>query len=776
MSSLKRVVQNIWEHIQDAWKDIQKSTEDGKDFLRNNILRQPQTLRDYNITATLTQKELLDTLKGFHNSNIQNIKSWIAEDLLLTMDRKNFPINEHKIENIYREIITIEDLYNYEGNEIIEEIQSLLDLSNKIQPKDAIMRKIKETFKNNNNVLTPTKQKVIKWILENNQSGEIHEEELKSDLKLEYKTKAVDDAYEIITNKFTIKIYQLLCHEREKNEKQESTLETAREIFNQAKEFSLKQSKEYTLQKLTPQDIFSLQIYNYNSNFWNTHVKDGNNPSDLILFKPHTPRPPKPKIEWPAHPKYHDFEYVEDYERAEQERNVKTRQLKKMPEYRKRNEWTEKTERMKDILQAVVDLWPLKKISNWIVKRISAVLDRTVWAWVQRTIETVFRPNILEMSPEEEELLRHILVDVYHGGKKCFIVLNHETFANIPMTIVKFMQVAHEMNMENINEHFTTIIWPLLATHRKQNALLNSLSSILVTHPADNRIPWAKRISNHQQQNAWSQFEKDLIEKKEHDEINGNKKNKDWQIYFCAPSWTRDIVHYSDNWIPQIFIPDASWWSNITTAKLISRLHSQNPDLRVYAVSTNTTELKRPNQEQWVSPNNNKWNKNATVSMHLKEINAEDFSAGKTTEEITKNIISAILSGIDYPIPSYKTRKPSRNPIKRHRNKWKQYYDYDENGKVNEVPCAIPLPTIIFQYLKKFTKTPEYAKTWKLPECFFDKEWRLDLNNEVFKLLQEFSKTNEYSRDKKIPPELFDENWYINLELLKAKIENNQIK
>ena len=62
------------------------------------------------------------------------------------------------------------------------------------------------------------------------------------------------------------------------------------------------------------------------------------------------------------------------------------------------------------------------------------------------------------MSSEEEELLRHILVDVYWGGKKCFIVLNHETFANIPMTIVKFMQVAHEMNMENINEHFTTII------------------------------------------------------------------------------------------------------------------------------------------------------------------------------------------------------------------------------------------------------------------------------------------------------------------------------
>ena len=766
MSSLKKVVQEIWEHIQDSGKDFIQFPKDLEDSVRNSILRQPQTLRNYNITTALNQRELLDTLQWFHNSNIQNIKSWIAEHLLLTMDRKNFPINTHKIENIYWEIITIDDLYGYEWNEIISKIQTLLDPNTKTLTKDAILKRIKEIFKeSNDNVLTPTKQKIIKWLLENDPSFADYEE-TQSDYNIEYRTKAVDDAYEIITNKFTIKIYQLLCHEREKNESQESTLETAKEIFNQAKDFALKQSKEYTLQKLSPQDIFSLQIYNYNSNFWNTHIKDGNNLNDLVLFKPHTPRPPKPNIKRPERPKNQDFEYAEDYERAKQERNVKTRQLKRMPEYKKRNERTEKTERMKDILQVVVDLWPLKKISNWIVKRISAVLDRTVWAWVQRTIETVFRPNILEMSPEEEELLRHILVDVYWGGKKCFIVLNHETFANIPMTIVKFMQVAHEMNMENINEHFTTIIWPLLATHKKQNALLNSLSSILVTHPADNRILWAKRISNHQQQNAWSQFEKDLIEKKEN--LDSVQKKKEWQIYFCAPSWTRDIVHYSDDWIPQIFIPDASWWSNITTAKLIRGLHAQNPDLRIYAVSTNTTELKRPNQEQWVSPNNNKWNKNATVSMHLKEINAEDLT--------TENIISTILNGIDYPIPSYKTRRPSRNPIKRRRNKWKQYYDYDENGKINEVPCATPLPTIVFQYLKKFTKTPEYAETWKLPQCFFDEQWKLDLNNEVFKYLQEFSKTGEYSRTRKIPSRFFNDAWYINLELLKSEIENNQIK
>jgi hypothetical protein len=83
--------------------------------------------------------------------------------------------------------------------------------------------------------------------------------------------------------------------------------------------------------------------------------------------------------------------------------------------------------------------------------------------------------------------------------------------------------------------------------------------------------------------------------------------------------------------------------------------------LRVYAVSTNTTDLKKPNPEKDVSPNNNKWNKNATVSMHLQEINKDDLSS--------ENITSSILSGISYPIPSLQERRPSRSLIKRRRNK-----------------------------------------------------------------------------------------------------------
>lgn len=633
MPPLKRFIKSIWEHVQDTWKDIQKLPEDIKDSIRNDILRQPQTLRDYNVTAVLTQRELLDILNWFHDSYLWDIKNWIAERLLATMDKKNFPLNAEKIENLYDLFSNVSNYYFSE-----EEIKNL---------------------------------------------------------------------------------------------------------------------KKEILGQLTPQDIFSLQIYNYNSNFWNTHIKDGNNLKDLLLFKPHIPRPIKPANE-PQKPNKSDFKYMEDYEDAIKNWRKEMKLWKSSSEYKKRNEWTEKTERMKDILKVIVDLWPLNRLSNGIIKRISAILERWWWAWVQHTIEAVFRPNILEMSPKEEELLRHILIDVKYG-KKCFILLNHETFANIPMTIVKFMQVSHEMGIENANEYFTTIIWPLLATHKKQNALLNSLSSILVTHPADNRISWAKRISNHQQSNALSQLEKDF-----------DKENPKWQIYFCAPSGTRDIVHYWDDWIPQIFIPDATWWSNITTGKLIRTLHSKNPDLKVYAVSTNTTELKKPNPEQWVSPNNNKWNKNATVSMHLKEIDTNDLS--------TENIVATILNWIDYPIPSWETKNPSRNPIKRHWNKWKQYYDYDENGKINETPCATLLPTIIFQYLKKFTKTPQYAETWKLPEFFFNKDWKLNLDNEVFQLLQEYAKTSEYLKSRKIPTRFFDDKWYIDVKVLKSNIENNQVQ
>ncbi len=577
MSIFHKFVEWVKPHIEDSIQDFKKTPKDVDNAIRNKILRQPQTLRDFNITTTIRQWELKDTLCDFHNNYHKDINTWIANRLISVMNMENFPININIHEQIYQDLIA---------------------------------------------------------------------------------TEAIQD----------------------ENDK--------------------KKEEEKILNQLTSQDIFSLQIYNYNSNFWNTHIKDWNDLNKLMLFKPHTPRPEKPN-EVPVEPTKSDFQNEEDYTIARKawKKEFKNRE-KEVREYEDR---TEKTERMKAILK----VGPFNRLWNWALKRVNALLERWLWAWVQHTIEFFFRPNIIEMDPDEEEAIRHILIDVKYWNKKVFIVLNHETFANIPITIVKFMKVAHELWIENVNEYFTTMIWPLLATYQTQTDLLNTLSSTLVTHPADNKIPWAKRISNHQQQNARIQLEKDL-----------SKDNPKGQIYFCAPSGTRDIVHYGDNWVPMIFTPDESRGSNMTTTRLLKWLYSQNPKLKVYAISTNTTELKRPNPEQWVSPNNNKRNKNATVSMHLEEIDMNNFS--------TETLVDTLVKNITHPIPSSKDRKPSRSLIKRKLTKWKHYYDRDEHWKVEEVQCWIKIPQDIFKYVKKLTKTDEYKETGKLPSYIFNQDGNLD--------------------------------------------------
>lgn len=662
MAVISKLAKWVRGHLQETWKDISKTPDDIVDAVRNSILRKPQTLRDYNVTSALTQKELTDTLCSFHSNCKNDITTWITNQLLLTMDIKNFPIDIDKIEWIYDKFIAIQKEY---GDNPI----------------------------------------------------------------------------------------------------------------------SLKAKEKEILGQLTPQDIFSLQIYNINSNFWNTHIKDWNKLKDLILYRPHIPRPEKPEWE-PQKPIRSDSDNIDDFYKALKTRKKDVKIWQKSPEYKKRDERTEKTERMK----AILNMGVFNKIWNWTLKRISSFLERWGWAWVQHFIEAYFRPNILDMSPEEEELLKHILISVVYGNQKVFIVLNHETFANIPMTIVKFMQIAHNIWIENVNEYFTTIIGPLLATHKKQNTALNSISNILVTHPADNKIPWAKRITNHQQHNTGQQLEKDL-----------NKENPKWQIYFCAPSGTRDIVHYDNNWIPQIFIPDESRWSNITTTRLLRNLKKSNPKLKVFAISTNTTDLKKPNKETWVSPNNNKWNKNATVSMHIEEVDMSDLTTEQLVENIEKNIT--------YPIPS-EERKPSKNPIKRKRTKWKKYYDYDEDWLINEVHCATKIPAGIFKYIKKFTKTPSYATTGKLPARFFNSNKELnimliqhemmdnimenliknkkiissnkeiicknDLPPEILTYINSFAESSEFAISGELPSKFFDDKQNLDIELIRQEIINTE--
>ena len=90
-----------------------------------------------------------------------------------------------------------------------------------------------------------------------------------------------------------------------------------------------------------------------------------------------------------------------------------------------------------------------------------------------------------------------------------------------------------------------------------------------------------------------------------------------------------------------------------------------------------------------------------------------------------KHINKTLVKNTTHAIPSNKPHKPSKNPIKRHRDRWKQYYDRDINGKIKEVQCAQTLPPQPVKDLKKETKTKQYAYTWHLPTKY-QKDWKID--------------------------------------------------
>jgi len=85
--------------------------DDTKDYVRQRILRQPQTLSSYNIVIANKQrelKELLDTVVSFHNNQLSNLKNGIAHRLFLTMDIKNFPLDTDKFDEIYARLKEID--------------------------------------------------------------------------------------------------------------------------------------------------------------------------------------------------------------------------------------------------------------------------------------------------------------------------------------------------------------------------------------------------------------------------------------------------------------------------------------------------------------------------------------------------------------------------------------------------------------------------------------------------------------------------------------------
>ena len=372
-----------------------------------------------------------------------------------------------------------------------------------------------------------------------------------------------------------------------------------------------------------PEELEAILLYCYNRNFWNTHIKDWNKLKDLRIHKP-----------WDVRQEWMDI-----------------------------GKWKH--------------FWVLEKPISKYWRKLNSFSKEHFWIGIQDAIDKYYQPHLLEMSPEEEKIIENIILWLKNGEKN-FVILNHDTFANIPLAIVKFMKKAEELWVKDVNKYFTTIIWPLLNVHSVQNTILNTLSNVVITHPAGNKIPEAKPLISLQQKWALQQITQDL--------------GKGWwgQVYFCSPSGTRDVVVYWKNeqgeTIPHIYLPDENWWSNISTIKLVNRLKKNNPDLKIYALSTNTTDLKKD-----ISLTNNSWNKWADISMHISDLNQDEPLN-------TAEVVKCLTKGVTYPI------------------RW------DEDWEIlTEKQCATAIPEDLFKKLKK------WSKTWKYPEGLFDKNWEIDV-------------------------------------------------
>ena len=372
-----------------------------------------------------------------------------------------------------------------------------------------------------------------------------------------------------------------------------------------------------------PEELEAMLLYCYNRNFWNTHIKDWNNLKALRIHKP-----------WDVRQEWMDI-----------------------------GKWKH--------------FWILEKGITKYWRKLNEYSKERFWVWLQDAIDKYYQPHLLEMTPEEEELLGNIILWL-EKWEKNFIILNHDTFANIPLAILKFMKKAEELWVKDVNKYFTTIIWPLLNVHSLQNITLNTLSNVVITHPAWNKIPEAKPLISLQQKWALNQISHDL------------GKEWEWQVYFCAPSGTRDVVVYwkDTNWdtIPHIYLPDENWWSNIATIKMVNRLKKNNPELKIYSLSTNTTELKKD-----ISLTDNSWNKWSDISMHLHDLNQENPLD-------TEKVLKWIAQWITYPI------------------KWKEDWEV-----LSEKQCATLIPEDLFRKLKK------WSKTWDYPQWIFKENWEIDV-------------------------------------------------
>lgn len=248
--------------------------------------------------------------------------------------------------------------------------------------------------------------------------------------------------------------------------------------------------------------------------------------------------------------------------------------------------------------------------------------------FAKEILDKVYASNILPMSQDEEELILQSILDV-DQWKSTLIISNHDTFANLPMIIYKYLQVAHKNKIKMLNKNIRTILWPLLMTHVWQKFMITVLSNVIITVPAGKNSKDLKPFYSEHRKCA----EQLIFDKL--------KYNDDrWNIILLAPSWTRDIVLRDELGKPIILIPDESWISNRATFSWIINPAQKLDRVNIYIIWANTTAMKKG-----IPIQNHQRNRGVDVELHIKDVSSSREEKKLNT---TKDMIDILQETILY--------------------------------------------------------------------------------------------------------------------------------
>ena len=452
---------------------------------------------------------------------------------------------------------------------------------------------------------------------------------------------------------------------------------------------------QYILNQLSSEEMLSLFFYAYVYSFWKTQIIDKNDIEKLAIPKLCAPMPKKPE-NFPPKSQRENFSSKDEYSKELKDWKKKKADWEKA--YKERANRSCEIKRKEDtseyIKNYLTELFS-NDIPNLAAETLAAISSSALSIPIANYLEKKYNPQI-NMPQEEEQQLEELIKNI-ETGQKSIIITNHDTFANIPAILIKIIQVAKKLWIKNINKLITTVIWDLIICNEEQEAAINSLSNIGPTSPTTNKIKWGNPIARQRRQNFTNYLQRSLIPWN-----NTEKAGKLGRLIIMAPSGTRDVIHRTKNGKTYIFIPDEEQISNKLTLPLLRNLEKEW--VKIFAISTNTSEIKKPNIDEWVTTNNHQMNSWATVTMHFQELHIQNLSNWEIIDHLANHI-----------------------------------YVNDKNKE----PCGIKIPSDIFSYIKALTKDPGYSLTWYLPDELFIDEEKWELN---FELIREKIKEKQQNK------------------------------